>query len=126
MLLPWISETMGLIPVDINSNFLRDFPLQVKRVVVSSVVRYFATQFDHAIKTIKTPSHLDFNMEIIGTFIVEFFCFCFCNNIVIYYSLLCMHLIPTCASMLTEFANTRIFFKFFFFYNFFKSCVMAT
>lgn len=72
MLLPWVTDTMGLIPFDANSNFLKDFPLAVKRVVVSAVVRYFAQQYDHASKQVKNASHADFVMELIGTRIWQY------------------------------------------------------
>ena len=65
MLLPWIDE-IGLVPSDINKNILKNFPLPVKRVVVSSIVRYFHSQYQHAISQLSTESHVEWVMEVIG------------------------------------------------------------
>ncbi len=66
MLLDWISSTMGLVPSSADANILKDFPLVVKRVVVSSVVKYFDSQQDEANKTLTTSTHVRFIMELIG------------------------------------------------------------
>lgn len=65
MILPWIDE-IGLISADPTKNILKNFPLSVKRVVVSSVVRYFHTQYQHAVSQLTTESHVLWVMEVIG------------------------------------------------------------
>lgn len=66
MLLDWISDEMALISSSPEKNMLKDYPLTVKRVVVGSVVKYFDSQHDEAIKTLLTQNHVNWVMEIIG------------------------------------------------------------
>jgi hypothetical protein len=65
MILPWIDE-IGLIASDPTKNILKNFPLSVKRVVVSAIVRYFHTQYSHAISQLTTEAHVLWVMEVIG------------------------------------------------------------
>lgn len=66
MLLDWISDEMSLISSSLEKNMLKNFPLSVKRVVVGSVVKYFDSQHDEAVKTLLTQNHINWVMEIIG------------------------------------------------------------
>lgn len=65
MLLSWIDE-IELVVSEPNKNILKNFPLSVKRVVVSSIVRYFHSQYQHAISQMTTASHVEWVMEVIG------------------------------------------------------------
>jgi hypothetical protein len=65
MLLPWISD-LGLIASNPEKNILKGFPLAVKRTVVSSIVRYFHSQYEHAIVQLTTAAHVNWVMEVIG------------------------------------------------------------
>ncbi|KAL0483098.1 RapGAP, partial [Acrasis kona] len=65
MLLPWISD-LGLVASNPEKNILKGFPLLVKRTVVSSIVRYFHAQYEHAISQLTTASHVNWAMEVIG------------------------------------------------------------
>lgn len=65
MILPWIAQ-LGLLKSNEDKNILRDFPLSVKRVVVSEIVKYVAKKYSEAIKLLTTPAHVNFIMEIIG------------------------------------------------------------
>lgn len=65
MLLPWIND-LGLISSNPNKNILKGFPLAVKRAVISSIVRYFHSQYEHAIAQLTTAAHVNWIMEVIG------------------------------------------------------------
>lgn len=68
MLLEWI-DTLGLLKSRPDRNILKDFPLGVRRVVVSEIVRYTARRYDEAMALLKTPTHIYFILEIIGIFL---------------------------------------------------------
>jgi hypothetical protein len=70
MLLDWIDK-LGLLKAKDDKNILKDFPLPVKRVVVSEIVKYMSSKYNSAITILKTPSHVDFMMEMIGNFIFK-------------------------------------------------------
>lgn len=65
MILPWIDE-IGLVSSDPTRNILKNFPLSVKRVVVSAVVRHFHSQYQEAIAQLTTENHVEWMMEVIG------------------------------------------------------------
>lgn len=70
MLLEWIDQ-LGLLKARSDRNILKDFPLGVKRVIVSEIVKYTARKYDEAMALLKTPTHIYFLMEIIGIFIIK-------------------------------------------------------
>eukprot|EP01080_Neovahlkampfia_damariscottae_P002079 gene2079-1951_t len=63
MLLEWIDQ-LGLLKAIDTKNILKDFPLEVKRIVVTEVVKYVSSKYDTAIPLFTTSSHIDFLMEI--------------------------------------------------------------
>lgn len=65
MQLEWI-DTLGLLKARRDANFLREFPLKVRRVITSEFVRYFSSNYVDACEFLKTPSHVTFSMELIG------------------------------------------------------------
>jgi len=65
MLLGWVDE-LGLIHSDPTKNILKNFPLEVKRVVISSIVDYFNTQNAVAKNFLTTTSHVEWVMEVVG------------------------------------------------------------
>ncbi|KAL9648269.1 hypothetical protein ABK040_013888 [Willaertia magna] len=65
MLLGWIDE-LGLIKSDPRKNIIKNFPLEVKRVVISSIVEYFNNQNDSAKNNLTTTAHVEWVMEVIG------------------------------------------------------------
>lgn len=65
MLLDWI-DGLGLLKSRDYKNILREFPLSVKRVIVTEMVKYVSKKYDEAVQLLKTPTHIMFMMEIIG------------------------------------------------------------
>ncbi|EFC50362.1 rap/ran GTPase-activating protein [Naegleria gruberi] len=65
MLLGWIDE-LGLIQSDPTKNILKTFPLDVKRVVISSIVDYFNNQNNTAKNGLSTTAHVEWVMEVVG------------------------------------------------------------
>ena len=63
MLLEWIDQ-LGLLKAVETKNILKDFPLPVKRVVVTEIVKYVSSKYDSAIPLFTTSNHIDFLMEI--------------------------------------------------------------
>jgi hypothetical protein len=65
MLLDWIDQ-LGLVKARDYKNVLREFPLPVKRVIVTEMVKYVSKKYEEACQLMKTPTHVLFMMEIIG------------------------------------------------------------
>lgn len=73
MICSWITQNMGLLQEDPTTNILQGFPLEEKKIIVSSVVKYYAQKYEDAKKQLKTHAHMNWVMEVIGVYLFPHF-----------------------------------------------------